>query len=99
VEITQTTVIINKNGGEDNRLKAFATIEIDNCFKIRDLKVIKGNNRLFVSMPSKQIRPGDYREIVSPLNQETRNLVEKAVLEEYGKEISKIKSLVEDLDL
>ncbi|HJX59984.1 MAG TPA: septation protein SpoVG family protein, partial [Thermodesulfobacteriota bacterium] len=63
----------------------------DNCFVVRDLKVISGNNGLFVAMPSKKRKDGTYRDTAHPLNNETRQMIESKVLEEYNKEIQKNK--------
>lgn len=71
----------------EDRLKAYVTITLDNCFVVRDLKVILGNEGLFVAMPSKKRKDGQFRDIAHPLNQETREMIENAVFKEYKKEI------------
>src|SRR5690606_10385123 len=71
----------------EERLKAYVTITIDDCFVVRDLKVIRGNNGLFVAMPSKKRKDGQFKDIAHPLNQETRTLLEEAIFEAYEKEI------------
>ena len=67
----------------EERLKAYATITFDNCFIVRDLKVISGNNGLFIAMPSKKRKDGTYRDIAHPLNNETRDMIQKAILAKY----------------
>jgi stage V sporulation protein G len=74
---------------QEDRLKAYAAITFDNCFIIRDLKVINGNNGLFVAMPSKKRKDGSYRDTAHPLNNETRQMIESKVLEEYNKEVQR----------
>ena len=74
---------------QEDRLKAYVTITFDNCFVVRDLKVISGNNGLFVAMPSKKRKDGTYRDTAHPLNNQTREMIESKVLEEYNKEIQK----------
>jgi stage V sporulation protein G len=69
----------------DEKLKAFVSIKIDNCLVINDIKVIKGADNYFLSMPAKQTKDGQYRDIVYPLNKETRQNLEKIVLEEYNR--------------
>lgn len=69
---------------ESGRLKAYATMVFDDCFIIRDLKIIEGDNGLFVSMPSRRRKDG-FRDIVHPLNSETRKMVEDAIVLEYNK--------------
>jgi stage V sporulation protein G len=73
----------------EKKVKAYASIVFDDCFIVRDLKVIHGENKLFVAMPSKKMRDGSYRDMVHPLNNETRQKIESSVLEAYEKEISK----------
>lgn len=76
---------------QEDRLKAYATITFDNCFVVRDLKVISGNNGLFVAMPSKKRKDGTYRDTAHPLNNQTRQMIESKVLGEYNKEVQKSK--------
>lgn len=68
---------------EEERLKAYATITLDHCFLVRDLKIIHGNKGLFVAMPSKKRKDGTYQDTAHPLNRETRRMIEDAVLSEY----------------
>lgn len=68
---------------EEDKLKAFVTITFDNCFIVRDLKIINGNKGLFVAMPSKKKKDGTFGEVAHPLNAETRAKIEEAVLSEY----------------
>jgi stage V sporulation protein G len=57
----------------------------DNCFIVRDLKVIKSDKGYFVSMPSRRKKDGSFKDIVHPLNSETRKLIEETVIQEYLK--------------
>ncbi|BEQ16422.1 septation regulator SpoVG [Desulfoferula mesophila] len=68
---------------EEERLKAYATITLDHCFLVRDLKIINGNKGLFVAMPSKKRKDGTYQDTAHPLNRDTRRMIEDAVLGEY----------------
>lgn len=72
---------------DEDKLKAYVTIVLDNCFVVRDLKVINGTTGLFVAMPSKKRKDGTYKDIAHPLNQSTRAELEKQVLEAYLAEI------------
>ncbi len=82
MEITEVKVFPAK---DDGRLKAYATIVFDNAFIIRDLKVIEGHKGLFVSMPSRKRKDGTFRDVVHPLNPETRRLIEERVIDEYNR--------------
>lgn len=68
---------------ESGRLKAYATVVFDNCFIVRDLKIIEGHKGFFVSMPSRRRNDGTFRDIVHPLNADTRKLIEDGIIEEY----------------
>lgn len=71
----------------DPKLKAFATIVIDSCFLISDIKVISGEKGLFLSMPSKKRKDGTFKDIAHPINTDTRHMLEEAILNKY-KEIT-----------
>lgn len=82
MQITEVKVL-PVNG--DERLKAFVSIKLDGCFVVRDMKIINGNNGLFVAMPAKKMKDGTYRDLIHPLDQQTREMVEGLVLDEYKK--------------
>ena len=83
MEITE--VRIYKTNEENPIVKAFATITIDNCFLVKNLRVIQGKERLFVAMPSRRKPNGEHEDEAHPINQETRDMIESKVLEEYNK--------------
>ena len=85
MEITEVKVYpVNDN----EKLKGYATIIFDNCFVVRDLKIISGTMGLFVAMPSKKKKEGTYRDIAHPLNNETRRMIEDSIIREYEREIA-----------
>ena len=71
---------------DDNKLKAVASLTIDDCFVVHDIKVIEGNQGYFIAMPSRKTLDGEYKDIVHPLNTETREQISSAVLSAYEKE-------------
>ena len=73
----------------EEKLKAYVTITLDSCFVVRDLKVINGNSGLFVAMPAKRRKDGTFKDIAHPLNCETRERMERAILAEYERELQK----------
>lgn len=81
----------------EDRLKAYVSITIENCFVVRDLKVIRGNDGLFVAMPSKKRKDGQFKDIAHPLNQETRAEIERVVFEAYENEIRNMGSSLEQI--
>ena len=68
---------------DEDKLKAFVSIIIDDCFVVSDIKIINGTNGLFISMPSKKRKNGTFRDIAHPLNNETRKRIEEKVLARY----------------
>ncbi len=83
MEITEVKVFpVN-----EDRLKAYVSITIDNAFVIRDLKIIEGTSGLFVAMPSKKRKDGQFKDIAHPLNQETRAMIEEKVFAAYEAEV------------
>lgn len=67
----------------DSRMKALASITLDEAFVIHDLRVIDGNNGLFVAMPSKRTSDGEFRDIAHPINSEMRQEIQEAVMKVY----------------
>ena len=80
-----TSVNVRITDKENNKMKGLASVLIDNCFAIHDIRIIEGENGLFVAMPSRKTPTGDYRDIVHPISQEARDIIEKAIVEEYNK--------------
>ncbi len=70
---------------DEDKLRAYVTVTFDHCFVVRDLKLIRGNTGLFVSMPSKRRKDGTYKDIAHPLNNETRRMIEEKIIAEYEK--------------
>jgi stage V sporulation protein G len=93
VKITEVKVFPRKD--DDKKLKAFVTITIDDCFVVRNLKIIEGSKGLFVAMPSRKIEKKagesesvdgvhfDHRDIAHPITSECRDYIQKTVLDAY----------------
>jgi len=72
---------------EEDKLKAFATIVFDECFIVKDLKVIRGNTGLFVAMPNKKRKDGTFKDTVHPIKPEMRQMIEDSILARYHQEV------------
>jgi len=83
VHLNITDVRVKKFNGQ-NRLKAIAAITIDECFVVHELRIIDGKAGLFVAMPSRKMPNGEFKDVAHPINQETRNNIEVAVIEAYN---------------
>jgi stage V sporulation protein G len=67
----------------EKKVKAYASIVFDESFIVRDLKIIDGDGKLFVAMPSKKMKDGSYRDTAHPLNSEMRGMIESKVLQAF----------------
>jgi len=81
LEISDVRVRIVKK--DDSKLKAVASITIDGCFVVHDIKVIEGSQGYFIAMPSRKTPEGEYKDVVHPLNTETREQIRTAILAEF----------------
>ncbi len=80
MEVTEVRITPAKGG----KIRAFASIVIDDCFIVNDLRVVEGREgQLFVTMPARKARTGQLRDIAHPLNSETREVIESRVLAEF----------------
>ena len=68
---------------QDSKMKAIVSITIDDEFVVHDIKVIEGEKGLFIAMPSKKASDGEYRDIAHPINSETRDIIQRIILESY----------------
>ncbi len=70
---------------KEGKMKAVVSITIDDEFVVHDIKVIDGEKGLFIAMPSRKASDGEYRDIAHPINSETRDRIQKLILESYEK--------------
>ena len=70
---------------DEDKLKGIASITIDECFVVHDLKIIDGKDGLFVAMPNKKRADGEYKDVAHPIKTETRTELKNVVLEAYEK--------------
>ena len=80
-----TSVTVHKIEKENSRMKGIAVVTLDDAFVVYDIRIIEGDNGLFIAMPSRQTSTGGYKDIAHPINTETRQMFEKAILEAYEK--------------
>ncbi len=70
---------------QESKMKAIVSITIDDEFVVHDIKVIEGEKGLFIAMPSKKANDGEYRDIAHPINSETRDRIQRIILDNYEK--------------
>lgn len=93
MEITQVRVF----PVEDEKLKAFVSVIFDDCFVVSDIKIIEGQQGLFISMPSKKRKNGTFRDIAHPLNNETRRRFEEEIIASYRDELGSSQAALSSL--
>jgi stage V sporulation protein G len=81
--LMQITDIRVRKIEKEGKLKAVASITIDNEFVVHDIKVIDGEKGFFIAMPSKKTADGEYRDIAHPINSTTRDAIQNKILEAY----------------
>ena len=79
----QITDVRLRKVNSENRMKAVASVTFDNEFVVHDIKVIESQDGLFIAMPSRKTPNGDFKDIAHPINPETREKIQKAILEAY----------------
>ena len=70
---------------DEGKMKAIVSVTFDNEFVVHDIKIIEGQNGLFIAMPSRKMGEGDFRDIAHPINSETRTRLQEAIFGEYEK--------------
>lgn len=70
---------------KEGKMKAVVSITIDDEFVIHDIKIIEGEKGFFIAMPSRKTADGEYRDIAHPINSDTREFIQKTILEKFSK--------------
>ena len=79
----QITDVRARKVAKEGKLKAVVSITMDDEFVVHDIKVIEGEKGLFIAMPSKKAIDGEYRDIAHPINSNTRERIQRTILERY----------------
>ena len=93
--MTITDVRVRKIASE-GKMKAIVSVTFDNEFVVHDIKVIEGQNGLFIAMPSRKTPDGGFKDIAHPINTETRERIQGAILEAYEKAVSEESLIVSE---
>lgn len=81
----QITDVRIRKVAADGKMKAIVSVTFDNEFVVHDIKVIEGQNGLFIAMPSRKTPDGEFKDIAHPINTQTRERIQSAILDEYEK--------------
>lgn len=80
-----TSVSVRKIDKDGSRMKGIASVLLDDSFAVHDIRIIEGENGLFIAMPSRKTATGGYRDIAHPINQEVRDMFDDAIISEFNK--------------
>jgi len=75
----------------EGKMKAIVSVTFDNALVIHDIKVIEGQDKMFIAMPSRKTADGEFKDIAHPINAEMRNVLQTAILEKYEASLSEVK--------
>jgi stage V sporulation protein G len=81
--IMEITDIRIRKINTEGKMKAVVSVTFDNAFVIHDIKVIESQDKLFIAMPSRKTPDGEFKDIAHPINSETREIIQKAILEKF----------------
>ena len=82
-----TSVNVRKIEKDGSRMKGIASVLLDDAFAVHDIRIIEGDNGLFIAMPSRKTSTGGYKDIAHPINSTTRDNIQTLILEKYKAEI------------
>ena len=81
----QITDVRVRRIAKEGKMKAIVSITLDDEFVIHDIKVIEGDKGLFIAMPSKKAKDGEYKDIAHPISSQSRDRIQKIILDQYEK--------------
>ncbi len=93
MEITDIRIKEVTTGG---KLKAYVTVTFDDCFVVHNLKIITGQSGMFIAMPSRRTKSGEYKDVAHPINSSFRQMIQKQIIEEFEKIIQNEHSATEE---
>ena len=77
-----TDIRVRKVAGE-GKLKAYVTVTFDDCFVVHNVKIIEGKSGVFIAMPSRKTRAGEYKDVAHPIHPEFRSQLQRQILDKY----------------
>lgn len=83
----QVTDVRVRKVNQDGKMKAVCSVTFDDAFVVHDIKVVEGQNGLFVAMPSRRTPSGEFRDIAHPISAAARQQIQEAVLKAYQEEV------------
>ncbi len=69
---------------QEGKMRAVVSVTFDNCFVVHDIKVIEGDDKLFIAMPSRKTPDNEYKDIAHPINTQMRELLQMSIVDKYN---------------
>ena len=91
----QVTDVRVRKIAKESKMKAIVSITLDDEFVVHDIKIIEGDKGLFIAMPSKKASDGEYRDIAHPINSQTREAIQRVILESYERALQEPEELLD----
>ncbi|MDD6881459.1 MAG: septation regulator SpoVG [Firmicutes bacterium] len=82
---------------EEGKMRAVVSVTFDNEFVVHDIKIIDGQNGLFIAMPSRKVDDGEFRDIAHPILSDTRNKIKEAIFAEYNKLLDQGDKIIDEV--
>lgn len=82
---------------EEGKMRAVVSVTFDNEFVVHDIKIIDGQNGLFIAMPSRKVDDGEFRDIAHPILSDTRNKIKEAIFAEYNKLLEQGEKIIDEV--
>lgn len=92
-----TDIRVRRVGG-DGKLKAYVTVTFDGCFVVHNIKVIHGRSGVFIAMPSRRTKTGEYKDVAHPINSDFRTNLQETILRAYEENKDEPAASSEDLE-
>lgn len=89
-------VKVNVLVNSENKVKAMASVTFDNVFMVTGIKVVEGQNGVFIAMPQRKTASGEYKDVCFPLTADFRKAISGEIIEAYNKEVAKSQNVVQD---
>lgn len=80
-----TSVKVRRIQKENSRIRGFASVVLDECFVVTNIRIIEGERGLFIAMPSRRKADGEFEDIAHPITQECRSMFEREIFDAYEK--------------
>ncbi len=95
MKVLQITDVRVRKVSDEGRMKGIVSVTFDQLFVVHDIKIIEGQNGLFIAMPSRKVAEGEFRDIAHPINSEMRQVLQEQILRSYEEALTQMEVAME----